>query len=249
MTTEADPVREGSRVLQIAGEREVALRALGGVAVMLRTGDVTGGLLGREPKDIDFATTRRARKAVSELLTSQGYDANREFNGLSGHRRLLFNDVKTGRQVDVFIDTFEMCHPVPLAPRLMLEPETVPLAELLLTKLQIVELNEKDVRDIVRLLTACDIGSDDGPAQIGAQRVAELCAADWGLYRTVQVNLNALEGDLVAGWLPETHTERLRRNVQELAAHIESTPKSRKWRARARVGDRVRWYSEPEEVT
>lgn len=245
---DADPVREASRVLETARQHELALRALGGVAVMLRTHDPTGGLLGREPKDIDFATTRSARKAVSELLISAGYDADREFNNLSGHRRLLFYDPNTGRQVDVFIDVFEMCHAIPLAPRLTLEADTVPLAELLLTKLQIVELNEKDVRDIVRLLTACEIGGDDGMAQIGADRVAELCAGDWGLYRTVQLNLIRLEGELVASWLPDAHVERLRQNIRGLAAHIESAPKSMKWRARARVGDRVRWYSEPEEV-
>lgn len=245
---EADPVREASRVLETASRSDVSLRALGGVAVMLRTYDPTGGLLDREPKDIDFATTRSARKDVSALLTTEGYDANRQFNNLSGHRRLLFNDRMTGRQVDVFIDVFEMCHAIPLAPRLTLEANTVPLAELLLTKLQIVELNEKDVRDIVRLLTACDIGAEDGTAQIGAARVAQLCGGDWGLYRTVQLNLTRLEGELVAGWLPETHAERLRQNIDGLVTHIESAPKSMKWRGRARVGDRVRWYNEPEEV-
>ena len=223
------------------------MRALGGVAVMLRTYDPTGGLLDREPKDIDFATTRSARKDVSALLTTEGYDANREFNNLSGHRRLLFNDRMTGRQVDVFIDVFEMCHAIPLAPRLTLEANTVPLAELLLTKLQIVKLNEKDVRDIVRLLTACDIGARTERPR-SARPGSRSSAAAIGSHRTVQLNLTRLEGELVAGWLPETHAERLRQNIDGLVTHIESAPKSMKWRGRARVGDRVRWYNEPEEV-
>jgi hypothetical protein len=248
MSTEADPVREASRVLKAAERASVAMRALGGVAVMMRTADSTQGLLTRQPKDIDFATTGSARKKVADVLTSEGYVPNREFNSLSGHRRLLFNDSGSGRQVDVFVDVFEMCHRIPLAPRLALEPDTLPLAELLLTKLQIIQLNEKDVRDVVRLLSACAIEREDGIHQIGALRVAELCAADWGLYRTVQLNLMRLDDELVAQWLPEVETRRMRENIAKLREHIESAPKSMKWRARARVGDRVRWYSEPEEV-
>ena len=245
MTVEA-AVAEAVRVLDEAERRAIDLRTLGGVAVALRVGP--GSPFQREPQDVDFATSRHHRGAVERLLVDLGYEADEEFNFQAGRRRLLFHDPERGRQVDVFIDSFDMCHVIALEDRLVVEPRTLPLAELLLTKLQIVALNDKDANDVCALLLAADVASDDGWARINATRVAEMCAGDWGLWRTVDLNLDRIVDRLPGLGLATEEEERVERGVAALRAAIESVPKSRRWRARARVGDRIRWYREPEEV-
>src|SRR5205823_1125353 len=112
------------------------------------------------------------------------------FNAMNGKERLLFYDNPNGRQMDVFVSSFRMCHEIPLEQRLTVDEDTVPLAELLLTKLQIIELNEKDVRDTVALLLEHEVTDDD--AGVNASHVASLCAGDWGLWRTITHNLETL---------------------------------------------------------
>jgi hypothetical protein len=140
-----------------------------------------------------------------------------------------------------------MCHEIPLGDRLTLEPRTVPLAELMLTKLQIIELNEKDVRDTVLLLAGHDVDERDGDA-VNAARIAELCGDDWGLWRTITGNLEdcrtRVEAYDVDGGTRTAVTER----IGQILERIEAEPKSRGWKRRAKVGERKRWYDLPEEV-
>ena len=245
MTVES-AVGEAVHILDEAERRAVDLRALGGVAVALRVGP--GSPFEREPNDLDFATSKRHRAGVEHLLLDLGYGADEEFNFQAGRRRLLFHDPERDRQVDVFVDSFDMCHVIALEDRLAIEPRTLPLAELLLTKLQIVALNDKDAKDVCALMLVAEVGAEDGWAQINARRVAELCAGDWGLSRTVDLNLDRIVDRVPGLGLAKEQSERVTGGVVALRAAIEATPKSKRWRARARVGDRVRWYREPEEV-
>jgi hypothetical protein len=140
-----------------------------------------------------------------------------------------------------------MSHQIPFGDRLALEPVTVPLAELLLTKLQVVQLNEKDVRDALALLHDHPVEESDGDA-INAAQVARLCASDWGLWRTFTANLAALEGHLDRYELPEESKGRIVERIEGLQERIEQEPKPLGWRMRAKIGDRKRWYELPEEV-
>src|SRR5438132_11932407 len=155
-----DIVDEARRVLAAAAEDDVLVRLLGGVAVRLRSKSLPGALE-REYKDLDFVTTRKAGGDVQRLLRDLGYEPHTAFNTMNSKERLLFFDDAHGRQVDVFVGSFRMCHEVPLEARLEVDAQTVPLAELLLTKLQIIELNEKDVRDAVVLLDEHEATDDD----------------------------------------------------------------------------------------
>jgi hypothetical protein len=159
----------------------------------------------------------------------------------------LFLDPVHGRQVDVFVGSFRMCHEIPFGDRLSPAQQTVPLAELLLTKLQIVELNEKDVRDTVLLFHGHDVGGEDGERVSGA-RIAELCASDWGLWRTITANLESCRTRVEGYELAPGERERIADRVAALLDRIEQEPKSRGWRRRAKVGDRRPWYELPEEV-
>jgi hypothetical protein len=200
-------------------------------------------LLPREYKDLDFATTKKGSGDTQELLRALGYEPHVGFNAMNARERLLFFDDAHGRQVDVFVSSFRMCHEIPLEGRLHHHDETVPLAELLLTKLQIIELNEKDVRDAVALLATHDVTDDD--TGVNAARVSELTSDDWGLWRTITRNLEE-----VAQHLDRYDVDRdlVSTRVQALLDRIEAAPKSRGWKLRDKIGERKRWYELPEEV-
>jgi hypothetical protein len=239
---DADVVTEGRRVLAAAREAGVTVRLLGGVAVNVRSRGLPPALA-REYKDLDFATGKKSSGDLQKLLRDLGYEPHVGFNAMNGKERLLFFDNPNARQVDVFVSSFRMCHQIPLEDRLTVDDETVPLAELLLTKLQIIELNEKDVRDSVAILLEHEVTEDD--RGVNVTRFASLCCEDWGLCRTITQNLVSVREHL-GGY--EVDRDVVATRLDVLLERIEATPKSRSWRMRAKVGDRKRWYELPEEV-
>lgn len=244
---QADILTEGRRVAELAERDGIPLRLLGGVAIHLRLGPALHPLFRREPKDLDVVVLKGFGRRLTALLTSAGYAANTSFNALHGDRRLVFYDDQHGRQMDVFVQTFEMCHVLPLAERLTLEPLTLPLAELLMTKLQIVKLNQKDMLDLYALILAYDVGVTDGPL-INSARIADLCSRDWGLFRTFQLNLNRLESAAAALALSPDERQSITQRVIAIRQAIEAHPKTMAWKFRAGIGERVRWYEDPEEI-
>jgi hypothetical protein len=241
-----DIVSEGERLLGIASSQGVPLRLLGGVAVRLKAPEVPPAL-DRQYKDIDFAVTKKGGGAADKLLREAGYEPHVAFNAMHARERGLYYDEGNRRQVDLFIDAFRMCHEIPLGKRLEVEKDTVPLAELMLTKLQIIEVNEKDIRDTVLLFHGHPIADSDDGAVNGAQ-IAQLCADDWGLWRTITANLERCRGHVGDYELPAEDRERIEARFDELLQRIEAEPKSRGWRRRAKVGDKKIWYELPEEV-
>ncbi len=195
VTPDADIMTEASRLLEAANDADVPVRLIGGLAVRLHVPSGTDPIFEREYKDIDLVTLKGKSKLVTNFMITMGYEPDRVFNATNGHRRLLFYDVANSRQVDVFVGSFEMCHDIPITERIVLADHSIPLAELLLTKMQIVELNAKDQTDILTMLYHHDVASDD-VEQINANRVAELCAADWGLWRTTKMNVERVRAAL-----------------------------------------------------
>jgi hypothetical protein len=241
-----DVVEEAERLLDLASNEGTTLALLGGVAVRLHAPEVPPQL-DREYKDIDFAVPKGGGGAASKLLVGAGYEAEIQFNAMNGKERMLFHDLAHGRQLDVFVGSFRMCHQIPFDNRLSASDQTVPLAELVLTKLQIVELNEKDVRDTALIFHGHEVSDHDGDAINGA-RIAELCAGDWGLWRTITGNLDRCSELLPDYGLPPDTSARINERIAQLLARIEDEPKGRGWKLRAKVGERKRWYELPEEV-
>src|SRR5919198_135472 len=242
-----DIVGEGERLLEMPDSNGVDLRLLGGVAVRLRAPELPPSL-DRQYKDLDFAVPKKGAGNADKLLRDAGYEPHLTFNAMHARERALFFDDHHGRQVDVFIDSFRMCHKIPLNDRLDGNSPTVPLAELLLTKLQIIELNEKDVRDTVLLLHGHPVDEHDGDA-VNVARIAQLCADDWGLWRTITANLDRCRSHIDDYELDQADRDRVHTRFDELLGRIEDEPKSRGWKLRARVGERKRWYELPEEVS
>jgi hypothetical protein len=243
----ADPGEEARRIARSAGERSLVVRIIGGVAICLRAATGTPPSLTRAYKDIDVVTKSGGGRAAQDLFGELGYRPDREFNALHGSDRLLFYDDGNQRQLDVFVGSFQMCHVIDLSARLELDPITVPLAELLMTKLQIVQLNEKDQLDIFALLHDHPVADHDSGA-INASVVAQACAVDWGLWRTTQGTLDRSRESLADYELTDEQRTRVEAGLKQLAESIEREPKSRRWRWRARIGERTRWYEEPDEV-
>lgn len=245
MAPHPDPVAEGGRIVTAAAERGLPLRLAGGVAVAVLCPSAARAPLRREYADVDLVTVGRARDEVSALMTELGYDADREFNTLHGHRRLYFWDAGNERQVDVFVDEARLCHTIDFRDRIELAPVTLSLADLLLMKLQVVETNEKDLLDICAILGDHDLGP--GEDQVDSAYLAALTASDWGLWRTVGI-VSERGAEFATGLAEFGAGELVSTRLRRLREELDAAPKSRGWKLRARVGDRKRWYELPEEA-
>jgi hypothetical protein len=236
-----DIVEEGVDIVRAAAEQDLVLRLFGGIGIRVQS-PAAHASLDRSYNDLDFVAGKGSSNRVSAFFTARGYSENRELNAMHGHYRLWFHDDELDRHADVFVGKFEMCHAIPVAGRLELEPLTLPIADLLLTKLQIYELNDKDRRDLLRLLLDHEVAGDD----VGGY-VARLCARDWGLWRTCTRNLDALASALPGYDLEPAARSTIATRLGRLAELIEAQPKTMAWRARSVVGERMQWYELPEE--
>ena len=240
---------ELTRIVNQAEDEGILLRLLGGLAVQLHSPSANHGELQRTYPDLDFITDAKGGQKLPSFLTSMGYSPDKHFNTLNGARRQLYFDAQHGRQIDIFVGAFEMCHKLPLAARLPVESPTIPLAELMLTKAQIVELNRKDVLDLLALFLDHPVGISDDET-INQQVIAALCAKDWGLYTTLKLTLEKLRAFLINGEvsLSNNQLHTLETRFAQLESAIDDSPKTNAWKLRAKVGKRKRWYEEVEEV-
>jgi hypothetical protein len=241
-------VAQGRAIVAAAAARSIPVRLVGGVAIWLRGSAAARTALGRGYPDIDLVAHKRQSRALRSVLEEEGLEPERVFNATHGARRLLYHGLG-GWQVDIFLDTFEMSHTLDLGARLEAEPETLAAAELLLTKLQIAEINAKDLSDVAMLLWDHGPGDADGPGRLNVIPVAARCAADWGLYTTATDNLSAC-ADMLGGLVPgAADRQRIESRIAAVTAAVAAAPKSLSWQLRAKVGRRMRWYQLPEEVT
>jgi hypothetical protein len=249
MTTLPGLEEEMYRLISAAQEQGIFLRVLGGLAVKVHSPHASHRSLARKYPDIDFVTDKASAKKLLDFLPAEGYTPNKTFNTLSGDRRQLWYDEQHGRQIDIFIGDFTMCHTLPLADRLEIEPLTLPLAELFLSKAQIVELNRKDLLDLLALVLDHDAGPGDDET-INVDLISELCAKDWGLYTTISMTIHKLRAALEEGEveLDPEEAQTIKRRLVAIEKAMDEAPKTMAWKMRARVGTRVRWYEEVEEV-
>jgi hypothetical protein len=241
---------EAQRILANVPEPGASsLRLTGSIAVQLRC--PAFGHLARRDRvfgDIDFAAYKRESKQIQRLLTGLGYVEDREVAVVSEGARAIFENPASRVHIDVFYDRLEFCHVLALEGRIEIDRPTLPLAELTLGKLQIVKINEKDLIDLMVLLLEHPLGENDREA-INLARIAGLCAEDWGLWRTTTMNLDKLRRLAeTPGLLDASARVRLVGQIEEVGSRIEGETKPFAWRMRARVGDRVKWYREVDEV-
>jgi hypothetical protein len=246
--TESDILQEAERIISTAQNEGLTLRLLGGTAIGLRCPSSKRSSVSRKYPDIDLIGFKKQSRQLRELFPKLGYEPNQMFNALRGGSRLMFFDLARERRIDVFLDYFEMCHRIDLKDRLTLEPLTIPLADLLATKLQIFKTNEKDFKDIIAMLLDHDVVDTDQPDAISGKRLAKLCADDWGIYKTFTIVIDKTDKTLDSFDLPPKDRETVRERLARISGMIEKEPKGMKWKMRARVGEKKVWYMLPEDM-
>jgi len=207
---------------------------MGGIAVALHS--PAGGRVEahRSFPDIDLFVMQRHARVLKAVLKDAGYEPHVSFNTLNSRERMIYFGADW--KIDVFVNRFSMCHTIDLASRVGVDSPTISVGDLLLTKLQVVELNEKDIVDVDRLFDTHDLADADGDV-INTAYLGQALSRDWGLWRTVTANL-----EQVASERPKQ-----REKIASLLAKIETAPKSLGFRSRALIGEKKRWYSLPEE--
>ena len=246
---EAPIADEARRILDEARSRGIVLRLFGGVAVKYHCPSASHRELQRNYPDLDFFGTQKQGRLIRKLLTDLGYEPNQRFNALHGETRLIYDDTANKRSVDVFLEIFKMCHVLPIGKRLILDEFTIPITDLLLTKLQIVEANEKDIRDLIAILSDHEAEMTIAPSQrevIDAGYIASLCSSDWGLQKTVTLTLNKIPAFLSRYELDPSSEHLIRARIEKLLRAIDEVPKSLKWKLRDAIGEKKRWYDLPE---
>lgn len=239
-----DVAEEGRRLATAARDAGLGLRLLGGVAVWHQCPSARTAPLARPYGDADFVGRSGERKRITEFLESEGYEADRMFNALHGATRLNFHDPARDRPLDVLLDRFVMAHALDLRDSVSADGLTISLADLLLTKLQVVSINEKDVKDLLALFVDHRFSADD----IDLDHILNVTRNDWGLEHTIHRTLTTLDEMAGDRGLSPAALDGVRRHVAELRQALDGAPKGAKWKMRARVGERVKWYEEPEEA-
>ena len=242
-----DPLPEATTLVRGAAEAGYQLKILGGLGVRVLCPDFPPRL--RTGQDIDLACLGKNRRKIADYLESAGCEGDRRFNNLNGDRQMYFT-APSGRPIDVMVDRLSMCHTLDFKPSFGSSSMTLDPADLLHSKLQIVELNAKDAHDIFHLLSGVRVGRVESRPFIDPDRFGAVLAADWGWWRTVTSSLAKLP-DLLSsqpGLAPPYPRFDALTQAKQLQEVAETVPKGLKWKTRARVGDRVRWYELPEEV-
>jgi hypothetical protein len=241
---------ELKRILKASSDAGIIMRVIGSLAFQMHCQKFgyLQAAMGRAYTDIDFAAYHRQTKEIQGVMSRLGYKENREVFIVSEGERAIFERAEVGIHIDVFYEKLAFCHVIYWNNRLEVDNPSIPLAEMLLEKMQIVQINEKDIIDTIMLLLEHPLGDKDQET-INIKHIAGLCANDWGLWRTTTMNLTKVQ-QLAQGYtqISSEQKEHIDAQVKTALARIEKEPKSLAWRLRARVGDRVKWYRDVDEV-
>ncbi len=242
---------EGPRIVREGAKRGLHLRLLGAIAFQYHCPkyNFLTAKLHRQLSDVDFAAYNSERATIEKMMHEFGYADQPMISALFGHQRLIWDNKSNGLHVDIFFEKLEMNHNIPFAGRLEIEEMTIPLSDMLLEKMQIVHINEKDIVDTVILLREHSIGNSAAPETIDTGYLAKLLSNDWGFYYTVSTNLKKVEDRLkLYQELTEEDRVDVSAKIQKLLGILEKAPKTLAWKLRARVGAKTKWYQDVEDV-
>ena len=241
-----DLLEEAKTLIGEATKKGVVLRVLGGIAIKYHCPSASQPLLTRRIADIDLLGLSKQANAIKGVFTDLSYTPSQMFNALHGNKRLMFFEPNSQVRRDVFLDFFEMCHRFDFRNRLQVEDFSVSLSDLLMTKLQVVEIEERDYKDMVCIVLDHELASSDAEDTINKDYIADICSNDWGIYRTFTQNLEKTQAYLQKLSLEDSKKEAAQAKMKTLAEAIEQAPKSMKWKTRSLIGDKMSWYDLPE---
>jgi len=242
-------LEEANRIIETSQREGIILRVMGPIALhfyfpqfvdlyhnMERLGD-------RVFTDIDFAAYGKQRGKLPAFFQRQGYEIEKRALMISGSERHIYFGGRVP-MIDVFFDRLNYNHPVNFLGRLEINPRCISLTDLLLQKLQIVQINDKDLKDAILLILASEIRESDGDG-INLKYLLQIFTDDWGFYFTATENLKKIANYLTAvPALTEEQKKTVMSKVTHLLEAIENVPKTPRWRKRAEIGARKPWYNE-----
>lgn len=244
-------LEEMERTVKAATSRGVILRGLGAAAIRKHSHGFAQECkaVARRLTDLDFITYSKQERQIMEVLRNCGYHQDRArayMRNLLG--RAVLENPDTKLIVDLFFDKLSYNHILDLHGRLERDPLTIPLADILLEKMQIVQINEKDVKDSILLLREHTVGHGDGET-ISSDRICDVLSNDWGFYYTVTTNLDKVS-QFAKGLddLREPDRVDVRSKITQIRIAIDSSPKSLSWKMRSKVGPKKKWYEDVEEL-
>jgi hypothetical protein len=242
-------LQETRRLTEAAQKEGLFLRVMGPIALyfyfpdyidlyqhMDRLGERVFG-------DIDYASYGKTRGKLVSFFLSQGYDFDKDTMMYFGKERHIYFSDRIP-MIDVFYDKLDMNHCVDFRGRLEIHPYCISLTDLLLQKLEIVKINDKDLKDAMLLLVAAPLGNDDLKT-INKEYLAKRMSDDWGFYYTSIANLEHVKKACAkVPALKEDHQAIICQKVDEIIKVIEDAPKTFGWKLRARTGTKKLWYTE-----
>ena len=246
----SDFFKDALTIIEAAKQKQIQLRLMGATAIYYQCPNSRNltDAMDRPLTDLDFMTLSKYVRHIPDLFLSLGFEGNERVNALYGLKRQIYTDPRNGRHVDIFVDKLTFCHEVDFTRRLEVDPTTLTLADLLLEKMQIVKIGEKDVKDTIILLREHDLGDNDDGV-VNMRYISKLLSDDWGFYYTVTTNLKKTRDYVdTLSVFSSSEKELVKSRIDSLLARIEGEGKSFKWRMRAKAGTKVKWYNDAEEV-
>lgn len=251
-------LKEAVRIVKAGEKQGLILRVMGGVGARLHSPESEDlmkrlGRLGpgaQEFTDLDFMAYRKQRDQMKLFFGKMDYRKRRATLSSAASERQIYFHPSGWFFVDVFFDKLRVAnHPLDFRGRLELDKPTVSITDLSLEKLQIVNFSEKDLKDMLSLLNAHDVGDYEEKDVLNAKHTATLLSRDWGFWYTVTTNLNGIrEKAPTIDALTKDEKERITLNVTKLLNYIEKEPKTTGWKLRSLIGAKKRWY-QPVETT
>jgi hypothetical protein len=233
----ANRLEAAKEIIRTAEKSGVNLKLIGGLAFYAICPSASQGKYRREYKDIDLIGKSGDAGKVNDVMLSLGYVPREIFNRLNFNERLLYHNRNNDLRVDVFLGKFIMCHKFDFNGHVGKPGLTLPITDLVMTKLQVIAKTDKEYCDLMAAFEDYPVTEDDGG--INGKYIAKICANNWGIWRTFLQNLD---------WLALSADGIKRERVERLKTMIEAEPKSLAWKIRAKIGERKKWYEEPEAV-
>ena len=247
--TRDELLKLGMDLINEAELKKAPLRLLGGLAYYISSPKArTLPQFDRKCKDLDFAITSKGSRYITDVFKKYGWVDDTQFNALHGATRMLFYYGEQNElQADIFVGVFEQCHNINLEKRLALSTPTIPLADLLMTKLEIHQLNKKDITDIIMLLYDHDFGLSDQKEKGELDYIVKIASNDWGWYTTITDNLSLVK-TMLNEYVEGKDLQRITSIIDFIDMSLKDSQKSLKWKTRNMIGRKVQWYELPEEV-
>jgi hypothetical protein len=244
-------VDEALALVRDADAEGIQLRILGSIAYRLQCPNNLNLFqdMKRVLTDVDFGAEKKQNKAIRKFLMARGYVPDEGVYMASEGARHIYLHKDTKLNVDVFADELNFCHKVPFKGRLHIDSPTICNTDLLLEKMQIVEINLKDFKDTIVLMLEHPLSHQQpGHKSIDTAYIVDLMRQDWGFYYTFTTNLRRVPdylSEFTSIWPADA--DLIRSRIAELLNAIESAPKTMGWKMRAAIGTRRKWYQEVSE--